>query len=587
MMGFIRKNEIKETEIPATPERLSSFLESYLSCYSGFYVPRTLIYVPKTLNPYITSVSHTIYSIAATFCFATSEKANMSENMDVELINLDSRGNRISDKVTYEEEEDMDDSQRNSVTVSCEEGEEAKVPLHAFLIRVPRFEDEKLSDQIKNAESQLDEKIRCRNAIGAEILDKRAILIAHSEAYETANLEYIDAKKLLRSKLSEIQSIQHFIKNVRSIEDIDTRKIKEDRLIELLNQIRDQKKEINERLKKLEKEVDCIKDNKSKAKEAALAIIEAYEEEKEKRNELKAQFEPADEAYHQACKQLKSLKKYLYDKNKFFYMYKKDVTAARNFASAGDKTALRRLCANQMEKFMNEWNTNAEFRTDYTSMIKPNTHEETLNVGNISNTVATSSVHIMEPIAVVSRVEQGKMIVSSLDKVEQAKKTVSSSSPNMEDKENENTVVEVDRKENELRKEETEYKLKEQIRLEERKNLKERLKAKKAQKRAELEAQKEAELKEKVNEKRLRKKKRKMTGSNSTGPTTSNNNNISNSMNDDYAVKSNETQKPNQKPQVVASTIGNRRWHHQWLKMITTAVCSYINFKRNRIRTEV
>ncbi|KAI3750926.1 hypothetical protein L2E82_21846 [Cichorium intybus] len=506
--------------------------------------------------------------------------------MDVELINLDSRVNRISDKVTYEEVEDMDDNQRNSVTVSCEEGsgvidahiEEAKVSLHTFLIRVPRFEDEKLNEQIKNAELQLYEKIRCRNAIGAEILDKRAILIGYYEAYEAANLEYIAAKKLLRSKLSEIQSIQHLIENVISIEDIDTRIIKEERLIELLNQRRDQKREINERMKKLEKEVDSIKDNKSKAKEVALAIIEAYEEEKEKRNELKAQFEPADEAYHQAYKHLNSLKN-----NKFFYMYIRDVTAARNFASAGDKAALHRLCANQVERFMNEWNTNAEFRKDYTSMIKPNTHEETLNVGNLSKTVATNPVPIMEPIAGVSRVEQGKRIVSSPDteKVEQAKKTVSS--PDMEDKENENT-----RKEDELRKEETEYKLKEQIRLEERKNLKkERLKAKKAQKRADqLEAQKEAELKEKANEKRLRKKKRKMTHGNSTGPISSNNNSISNSMNDDYTVKSNEIEKPNHKPQVVASTIGNRRWHHQWLKMITTAVCSYINFKRNRIRTE-
>ncbi|KAI3764709.1 hypothetical protein L2E82_14722 [Cichorium intybus] len=111
-------------------------------------------------------------------------------------------------------------------------------------------QDEKPSEQIKNAELQLDKKIRCRNAIGAEILDKRAILIAHDEAYKIANLEYIDAKKLLRSKLPEIQSIQHLMKNVTSIEEIDTRIIKEERLIELLNQRRYQEREINEPLKK-------------------------------------------------------------------------------------------------------------------------------------------------------------------------------------------------------------------------------------------------------------------------------------------------------------------------------------------------
>ncbi|KAI3688577.1 hypothetical protein L2E82_46239 [Cichorium intybus] len=110
-------------------------------------------------------------------------------------------------------------------------------------------QDEKPSEKIKNAELQLDKNIRCRNTIGAEILDKRAILIAHDEAYKIANLEYIDAKKLLRSKLPEIQSIQHLMKNVTSIEEIDTRIIKEERLIELLNQRRYQKREINEPLK--------------------------------------------------------------------------------------------------------------------------------------------------------------------------------------------------------------------------------------------------------------------------------------------------------------------------------------------------
>ncbi|KAI3738525.1 hypothetical protein L2E82_28559 [Cichorium intybus] len=145
--------------------------------------------------------------------FATSEKANTSENMDMELINLDSRGNRISDKVTYDEVEDMDDSQRNSVTVSSEVGEEAKVPLHAFLIRVPRFEDEKLSEQIKNAELQLDEKIRCRNAIGAEILDKRIGVITPYEGQRAYIVNYMSRNGALRQQLYkdiEVASVDSF-----------------------------------------------------------------------------------------------------------------------------------------------------------------------------------------------------------------------------------------------------------------------------------------------------------------------------------------------------------------------------------------
>nr|KAJ0209601.1 hypothetical protein LSAT_V11C400217670 [Lactuca sativa] len=220
----------------------------------------------------------------------------------------------------------------------------------------------------------------------------------------------------------------------------------------------------------IEEEVNSLKDNVLKTEVAALVIGKIYDEEYEKGKELRARFQVAEEVCQQAYTHLYSLKKRLYDKKKLFYMYIEDATAARNFASGGDKVALHQPCVNQVEKIMEESNSNEEFRKDNISRTTPSTLVETSPESHMNERIAVKAVPIsskLESISVVSKVEQGKKtascvsdiceriatnavsissetesvsLVSLVSKVEQRKKT----SPTPENQ----TIWKVDRKTN-------------------------------------------------------------------------------------------------------------------------------------------
>ncbi|CAH1446553.1 unnamed protein product [Lactuca virosa] len=539
--------------------------------------------------------------------FGVHEKDPNNLNLVLEVLNREAepiRGVNINTPDTI-----LDDLQNKSADKATHCMNDVVQPYN----RVPRFDDEELKEQIKNAQLQLDEKIRCRYAIWAEIQENRAILKADNEALKNAYLEVTAAKKLRKSKRSDLESILHLMKQVRKAEDIDNSHMHK---VEHMIEIQNQKKKIKELLNNIAEEVDSLKDSVLKAEVAALVIGKIYDEEYEKGKELRARFHVAEEVCQQAYTHLYSLKKRLYDKKKLFYMYKEDATAARNCASGGDKVALHHPCVNQVEKIMEESNSNEEFRKDYISRTTPSTLVETSLESHMNERIAVKEVPIsskLEPTSVISKVEQGKKTVSCVSdiceriatnsvsissetesvslvsKVEQRKKTTSTPenqtiwkvarktnrimkttkpvkfvvrdskficlSEITEDEEMEKTMVEVDKKEDELSKKEIECNLKEQVRLEEKRKMNEAIErktrnAENAQKRAELRAQREAEQRQKVREKRLRRKERKRTVGD-------------NKVNDEKIV-ANETEKP----RAATLTVGDRRQYPQLWKMV-------------------
>ncbi|KAI3734526.1 hypothetical protein L6452_13996 [Arctium lappa] len=526
-----------------------------------------------------------------------------------------SHGDRNSDKMSCPEVEDIEGVQSDEIPTSSAEGsvsdaldvqnEEAEVLAYNFLIRIPRFEDEMFRDQIRSAQVQVDEKTRLRDAIRVEIQGKRARLKAHNEEFNTAKLEETAARRLVRLKRQEIDSVQSVInrvKNAMSVKDIDGRIYNMEHMIQHetlclkdekqfireikqlktlrdqlasnmgsqdeVQQALDQKDQNEERMKTLRKELDSLKDKVSKAEAAVIAVGKKYDEESRRERELQAQFRAADDVRQKAYAHLNSLKKQTYDKNKNFRLYKEDVMAARDFASRGDKDALHRLCANQVEAFMEQWNNNAEFRNEYISRCNMNAsrRQRTLDGGslgpddmppvlpsNVNERADRSLVSIpgeVKSVTLVSAVEQEKMVSSAEDKNAADNKSIENLSGQKNQtlktkgvvkltlgsdmatvterdetidnrKEEENTLtkeeMELARKAEELRKEEIAAKLKEQRRLEEKAKATEALErkkrnAEKAQIRAELRAKKEAEQKEKEREKRLRKKEKKKAG---------------------------------------------------------------------------
>ncbi|KAL8514466.1 hypothetical protein ACS0TY_013542 [Phlomoides rotata] len=460
-----------------------------------------------------------------------------------------------------------------------------------FLIRVPRFNDENLREQIRVAKIHVDEKTKLRDAVQIQIQEKRANSQIHGIDYEYAKSEARSVRKLVRSKRMEIDSLQSVInkaKNALSIEDIDsqiynmehmiqheTLPLKEEkqliREIKQLKQLREQlssnmgskdeikqaieqRGEVEERLKILRKELDILKNRVLKAEATATEAEKKYDDENKKVKEFQAQFRAADDVRQAAYAQWQNLRKELSKKSEYFFKYKDDAAVASNYAYSRDTEALYLLCMNQVDNFMELWNTNDEFRREY---AKFNTRSTVRRFGTLDGRALGPDE--VPPHLPSYADERERRMASTSVKVDLASRI-----PSPEVKQetpNENTTfdnkvtkkatesnyqkvtkepaisvqangldthfvevykepirskdeIESLRREEEKRREEAEAKLKEQRRVEalaKANEARERKKrqAEKLQMRADLKTQKEAEQREKEREKRLRKKERK------------------------------------------------------------------------------
>ncbi|XP_041022044.1 calponin homology domain-containing protein DDB_G0272472-like isoform X2 [Juglans microcarpa x Juglans regia] len=470
------------------------------------------------------------------------------------------------------------------------EGQNAEVVKRPFyyLIRLPRYDDENLREQTTHAQLQVDEKTRNRDAIQAEIRMKRVTLKGYGDNLEATLLEEEAARHLLKSKRREMDSAQSVInrlKNVIAVKDIDGRihnmehamqhetlpMTEEKQFIREIKQLKqhraqlssnsqqddvqealDQKEKTEALLKLLRKELDILRDNVLKAEAVTKTAKKKYNGESEKLKELHAQFTAADAIRQEAYAHLQSLKKQFHEKNKHFWKYRDDINAAADLASKVKREELQRFCVNQVEKVMELWNKNDEFRKEY---IRCNTRSTLRRLRTLDGrSLGPDEEPPLIPNVVYERMhkalppqsaaEQGKQIVQlETEKVkekpltvvvEQKKQTTKSKIPvkplgnglatvsgreeieeaREEEPKQTKEEEELARKMEQLRREEEEAKLREQHLLEEKAKAKEALerkkrKAEKAQTKAMLRVQREAEEKEKEREKRARKKERK------------------------------------------------------------------------------
>nr|DAD41903.1 TPA_asm: hypothetical protein HUJ06_016226 [Nelumbo nucifera] len=457
------------------------------------------------------------------------------------------------------------------------EAEVGKRPFH-FLIKVPRHVDDKIKEQIRLAQLQVDEKTKNRDAIRAAIQVKRASCSEYRDKFEGAKSEERAARDALNAKRQEIDSLQSAI----SIDDIDDRIHKMEHMIEhetmplkeekqlireikQLKQLREQhssnmgrqdelqqavdrRDNIEVRFKLLKQEIDSLRRNVLQTEGITKAVRKIYFEENERLRDLQAQFKAADDLRQEAYTCLQNLKKEFYDKNKYFRMYKDDLKVANDFASSRDKEGLQRHCLKQVDTIMELWNKNDEFRNEYVRCNTLSTlrrlrtldgrslgpDEEPPVLHNAADEIVDGAILASSKI-ILSTSEQEKSVTPSEDekadfksrvKVEQkniiAKSkvtkpaTLDNSSVTVSGRE---VIKEVIIEENIQTKEEEELARKaEELRKEEAAaRLKEQRRLEeKAQARAELRAQKEAELKEKEREKRARKKERKKAATEET-----------------------------------------------------------------------
>ncbi|XP_044509953.1 trichohyalin-like isoform X2 [Mangifera indica] len=502
-----------------------------------------------------------------------------------------------------QEEESIDGTHRDEILASTPEGsvtdasemqnagaEVVKRPFY-FLVKVPRYDDENLREQIKSAQLKVDEKTQSRDVIRAEIQGIRDANKKYGDSIEVAVLEEKAARELLKSKRQEIDSLQVMInkvKNAISIEDIDGRirnmehkiaheslPLKEEkqfiRDIKQLKQLReqfsssmgkqddvkqafDQKDQIEERLKLLRKEADSLRQNVLKAEAATQAAKKKHKDESEKLKKLYAEFNVADEIRQEAYKHLQNLRKQAYTKNKHFWKYKDDVKQVNDLLSKGEKEELQHFCVNQVERVLELWNSNNEFRKEYVNsnirstlrrlktldgrtlgpdeeppVFCPFVNNRVTKDNSVPQSSTAKEAKTEEIVLVESEKKDDKPLPivgkqkSQMAKYKRPAKPAHSANglardeiEEERDEEPRRTKEEEElaRKAEELRKEEEAARLKEQRRLEEKVKAKEALErkkriAEKAQARAVLRAQKEAEQKEKEREKRARKKEKR------------------------------------------------------------------------------
>ncbi|XP_077254169.1 uncharacterized protein LOC143893097 [Tasmannia lanceolata] len=271
-----------------------------------------------------------------------------------------------------------------------------------FIIRIPRFSDDKIRAQIKLAQSQVDEKTQSRDSIRVAMNLKKATRNECRDNFEAAKLKERAARDAVTVKHREIDSVQSIInkmKNATSIEEIDERihnmqhmiehetmHLKEEKkLIHEIKQLKQYRKQlcasmgaqteiqeafnqrdsIEERFKLLKKEMDSLRMEVLRTEIVTKAAKKKYYEECDNVSALQAQVKSADDRRQEAYAELWSLKKQLYERNKYFRIYKEDQQAAARYPLAGDKEALQSLCSNQVEKIMELWNKNDEFRNEY------------------------------------------------------------------------------------------------------------------------------------------------------------------------------------------------------------------------------
>ncbi|KAI3969660.1 hypothetical protein MKX01_020221 [Papaver californicum] len=271
-----------------------------------------------------------------------------------------------------------------------------------FLIRIPRYVDDKIREEIRLAQLQVEEKTQARDAIRVAIQSEKATCSEHRDKFEAAKSEERAVRELLNAKRREIDSVQSAINRMKSetsIDEIDDRinymehriehetmPLKEEKqLIRDIKQLKnvkdqlssslgkqteeqpplDQREKIEEQFKVLKRELDSAWKEVLRYEGITKAARKIYYDGSDKLRLLQSQFRAEDDMRQEAYIRLQNLKKQLYEKNKYFRMYKDDEKKAEDLAFAGNKEELQRLCVDQVERMMELWNNNADFRKEY------------------------------------------------------------------------------------------------------------------------------------------------------------------------------------------------------------------------------
>ncbi|KAI3972048.1 hypothetical protein MKW92_022356, partial [Papaver armeniacum] len=197
------------------------------------------------------------------------------------------------------------------------------------------------ADSVPEIENGPESSVNDDNMSESSVVTE-ATLSEHRDKFEAAKSEERAVRKLLNAKDREIDSVQSAINRMKSETSIDEM---DDRTEEQLTL--DQKEKIEEQFKLLKRELDSAWKEVLRYEEITKAARKIYYDESDKLRLLHSQFGAENDMRQEAYIRVQNLKKQLYEKNKYFRMYKDDADKAANLASARDKEELQRLCVHQ------------------------------------------------------------------------------------------------------------------------------------------------------------------------------------------------------------------------------------------------
>ncbi|KAJ6833087.1 trichohyalin [Iris pallida] len=286
-----------------------------------------------------------------------------------------------------------------------------------YLIKVGRFIDDELEKKIQQAVLELNEKTRIRDSVQEEIRKKLVTLRQYDQELEDASAKENAQRAIFNEKHEELDGVQvlvNRINNATSIADIDekiqtmvhrqqheTIDLKQEkyyiREINQLKRLREQlslkkapqeeidkalaqRAEVYTRLEKLKKELKPLRDVLKSATNSNYELRKRNLAEREIVKRLREQYFVANRIRQEAYMQLQELRKQSAEKFKHFSMYKADQNIAANFRFSGDNEGLRTHCSRQVERIMELWNNNDDFRKDY---IKSNVNSTLRRLGTL------------------------------------------------------------------------------------------------------------------------------------------------------------------------------------------------------------
>ncbi|KAL2612997.1 hypothetical protein R1flu_024689 [Riccia fluitans] len=128
---------------------------------------------------------------------------------------------------------------------------------------------------------------------------------------------------------------------------------------------RGERDEIQGRLKPMKAEYDTLKNQRAAAFERVKAAELEFKKVDEELAEIQAQYGAAKRAGQEAFDERSRVVRQENARNDEFYQNRRDFQNVRQLAFKKDKKAVEELCSAQMERILDMWNNNDEFRANY------------------------------------------------------------------------------------------------------------------------------------------------------------------------------------------------------------------------------